>query len=107
MTVTWKCEPLCGDDTFRLSMSIPDYRDVAWVEFVQNTVDDDPYIEVCYLKSHREGSGYGRAVMEELYSRYPDAHIDWGETIHSASKHLAEDFEDRYFSRTSYIEEVV
>lgn len=107
MLATWNCEPLCDDATFRLSMSVPDYREVAWVEFTQTALNDEPYIEVSYLKSNIEGSGHARAVMEELYSRYPDAHIDWGETIHPASKHLAEDFEDRYFSRTSYVEEVV
>lgn len=95
------------DGTSSLEMSTPDFRGVAWVQFVQTVFDGEPYIEVCYLKSNREGSGHARAVMEELYSLYPDAHVDWGETVHPASLHLAEDFEDRYFSRTSFVEEVL
>lgn len=66
--------------------------------------DDDPSsrIEVEYLKSHEEGKGNARRLMQHLYDRYPKSFIDWGRTIHPASTHLAEEFEDKYYNRTAY-----
>lgn len=91
-----------GKGSHRLTMSTPDHSNAAYVTFDNTKYDGDPYIEVDYLKSNVEGQGHARTLMEHLYNRYPKAHIDWGRTIHPASTHLAEDFENRYFDRTSY-----
>lgn len=40
--------------------------------------------------------------MQHMYDRYPKSFIDWGQTIHPAATHLAEDFENKYYDRTAY-----
>jgi hypothetical protein len=59
-------------------------------------------IEVDYLKSNFEGQGHGQELMQNLYDRYPNSFIDWGETINPTSTHMAEKFADRYYDRTAY-----
>jgi GNAT superfamily N-acetyltransferase len=62
--------------------------------------DEDNYgkstIDIDYLKSHEEGKGYARALMEHLYKRYPKSFISWGPTIHPAATHLAEEMAQKY-----------
>lgn len=60
-----------------------------------------PMIDVEYLKSHEEGKGYAKALMEGLYSKYPKHHINWGLTIKPAATHLAEQFDEKH-GRTSW-----
>lgn len=64
--------------------------------------NNDPYIEIEYLKSNQEGKGHASTLMEHLYQRYPKAHVDWGLTVHPAATHLANKFETKHYSRTSY-----
>jgi len=59
-------------------------------------------IEVDYLKSNFEGQGYGQELMQNLYDRYPNSFIDWGQTINPTSTYMAEKFADRYYDRTAY-----
>ena len=59
-------------------------------------------IEVDYLKSNFEGQGHGQELMQNLYDRYPNSFIDWGETINPTSTYMAEKFADRYYDRTAY-----
>lgn len=77
----------------------------AWVSFSHYNdplMDPPSRIEVEYLKSHEEGKGHARRLMQHLYDRYPKSFIDWGRTIHPASTHLANEFEDKYYNRTAY-----
>lgn len=66
------------------------------------TMDRPSRIEVDYLKSHQEGKGHARALMQRLYDRYPKSFVDWGLTIKPAATHLAQNFENRYYDRTAY-----
>ena len=75
---------------------------VTFEHYNDPTTEIPSRIEVSYLKSNHEGQGHARRLMQHLYDRYPKSHIDWGQTIHPASAHLAGDFERRYYARTSY-----
>ena len=95
-----------GDGRYTLRMNTPDYPGIAGVNF--DTYKDDygdNRLEVSYLKSNVEGQGNAKKLMEHLYQRYPKHHIDWGRTINPASTHLASQFEDKYYNRTSYTPE--
>lgn len=98
-----KGDDFAGIGRYSLRMNAPDYEGVAAVDYDTYTDDyGDPRIEVDYLKSHREGQGNAKRLMEHLYQRYPKHHIDWGMTISPASTHLASQFEEKYYNRTSY-----
>lgn len=78
---------------------------VARVSFEHHNdplMDRPSRIDVDYLKSHREGQGHAKALMEHMYQRYPKSFIDWGLTIHPAATHLAQQFENKYYDRTAY-----
>lgn len=69
---------------------------VAHVEYQEYDDDLGPQIDIDYIKSHREGQGNARTLMEGLYSKYPKHYINWGKTINPASTHLAEQFNEKY-----------
>lgn len=76
---------------------------VARVSFENHTDDDgNSQIDIDYLKSHREGKGNAKALMQHVYDRYPKSFINWGLTIHPAATNLASQFEDKYPTRTAY-----
>lgn len=101
--VTDHGEEMGGNGRYTLHMHAPGFSRIAGVDFDTYTDDyGDPKLEVSYIKSHVEGQGNARRLMEHLYQRYPKHHIDWGRTISPASTHLASQFEDKYYSRTSY-----
>ena len=88
-----------------LTLSNMDSSNLARVSFdhyTDPTMDRPSRIEVDYLKSHREGQGHAKALMQHVYNRYPKSFIDWGLTIHPAATHLASQFEDKYYDRTAY-----
>jgi GNAT superfamily N-acetyltransferase len=88
-----------------LTLSNMDSDNLARVSFdhyTDPTMDRPSRIEVDYLKSHREGQGHAKALMQHVYDRYPKSFIDWGLTIHPAATHLASQFEDKYYDRTAY-----
>jgi hypothetical protein len=61
----------------------------------------DGHTYVSYLKSHQEGQGHARRIMEHVYNKYSGP-VDWGHTTSPAATHLAESFESHpeYGSRT-------
>jgi|694.fasta_scaffold124843_3 hypothetical protein len=77
-------------------------RDQQRVAYVSYDLLPDRTIQVGWLCSYDGGKGYARVVMEYLYAAFPDALIEWGLCEHPASAHLAADFEERYYTRTSY-----
>ena len=86
-----------------LTLSNMDSSNLARVSF-DNYINDDgnSQIDIDYLKSHHEGKGHAKALMQHLYDRYPNSNINWGLTIHPAATHLASQFEDTYPNRTDY-----
>ena len=94
-----------GVGSHALTLSNMDSENLARVSFDHYTdpnMDRPSRIEVDYLKSHHEGKGHAKALMQHVYDRYPKSFIDWGRTIHPASTHLASQFEDKYYDRTAY-----
>lgn len=92
-----------GPGYHALTLSDRDNSHLARVSFENHTNDDgNSQIDIDYLKSHQEGKGHAKALMQHLYDRYPKSSINWGLTIHPAATHLAEQFEDKYYRRTSY-----
>lgn len=87
-------------DTRMLKM-VPEGKKTS-VAYVQYSKHNEGQIDVDWLKSHQEGQGHARRIMEHLYSSYPEHTISWGDTVHPKSEHLAADFEARYPDRTSY-----
>jgi len=86
-----------------LTLSNMDSSNLARVSFDNYTNDDgNSQIDIDYLKSHHEGKGHAKALMQHLYDRYPNSNINWGLTIHPAATHLASQFEDAYPNRTDY-----
>jgi predicted GNAT family acetyltransferase len=86
-----------------LTLSNMDSRSLARVSFDNYTNDDgNSQIDIDYLKSHHEGKGHAKALMQHLYDRYPNSNINWGLTIHPAATHLASQFEGTYPNRTDY-----
>ena len=74
-----------------------DGNPVAYAEIEHG--DDHTYLS--YLKSHEEGKGHARRVMEHVYGKYKGP-VDWGYTLNPAATHLAESFSSnpKYSSRT-------
>lgn len=91
-------------DTGQHLLTLRDFgsSNLAAVDFDHYTDEGGSNIEIGYLKSHQEGKGHARALMEHLYQRYPQSHVDWGLTVHPAATHLANEFETKYYDRTSY-----
>jgi hypothetical protein len=58
-------------------------------------------VKVDFLKSRDEGKGHAKALMNHLYSLYPNHTIAWGRTLNAASEHLAENASRRH-GRTTY-----
>ena len=89
----------------KMSAFHPDFKSdfpAAEVTYSEYRDDyDEPTIEVDYLKSHDEGKGHAKALMEHMYQTKPHF-INWGHTISPASTHLANQFEDKYYNRTAY-----
>lgn len=90
-----------GDERYKMALNTPDFSHAATVTY-DIYHDPHPTLEVSYLKSHIEGKGHARKLMENLYQKYPKHFIDWGLTISPASAHLASQFEDKYYDRTAY-----
>ena len=90
------------DDRYKMMLHTPERRQVADVTYGIYDNDRTPTIDVSYLKSHEEGKGYARRLMQNLYDTYPKHFINWGQTISPASTHLAQQFEDKYYNRTAY-----
>ena len=92
-----------GDGRYIMMLHLPDYPRAASVEYDLYSDDyGDPHLDVNYLKSNIEGQGHAKRLMDHLYKTYPKHHIDWGQTIHPASAHLASQFEEKHYGRTSY-----
>ena len=94
-----------GDNVLQLyTPSYDKHYPAASVSYTKFQGDAGPTVEVEYLKSHQEGKGHARALMNELYSKYPEHIVNWGFTIHPAATHLAEQFAWEHPTRTDYIE---
>jgi hypothetical protein len=93
------------DPDQHLSLIHPAYsQDYPAAKVTYQEYEDDsgsPTIDVDYLKSHDEGKGYAKTLMEGLYNKYPKHHINWGLTIKPAATHLAEQFDEKH-GRTSW-----
>lgn len=91
-----------GDGRFTMMLHLPNYERAAAVDYDIYEDTYGPTLEVSYLKSNLEGKGHARRLMENLYQTYPKHQINWGQTISPASAHLASQFEDKYYNRTTY-----
>lgn len=91
-----------GHRDHALTLSSFDSPMLARVTFDHWNDDGQSLIDIDYLKSHEEGKGHAKYLMEHLYNRYPKSTIDWGPTIHPAATHLAEQFTEKYPNRTAY-----
>lgn len=91
-----------GLERYKMSMKDPGGESAYVTYDLWKTDTEDPVLEVGYLKSHKEGKGNAKKLMQNVYDSYPKHHINWGHTIHPAATNLASQFEDKYYDRTSY-----
>lgn len=91
-----------GDGRYTMMLHLPGFERAAAVDYDMYEDEYGPKLEISYLKSNLEGQGHARRLMEHVYRTYPKHQIDWGQTIHPASAHLASQFEDKYYNRTAY-----
>jgi ribosomal protein S18 acetylase RimI-like enzyme/RNA polymerase subunit RPABC4/transcription elongation factor Spt4 len=62
---------------------------------------DTIYIGFINVSPEFEGQGLARALLEDLYRRFPDKKIVWGRTMDDRIDHLKADFQRRFPERTS------
>lgn len=94
--------PDYGGSRYTMMLHLPNFERAAAVDYDMYEDEYGPKLEISYLKSNLEGQGHARRLMEHVYKTYPRHQIDWGQTIHPASAHLASQFEDKYYNRTAY-----
>lgn len=100
-----KGDEYAGSERYKMLMHTSDYEGMPVASVTYDTYENEytrPTLEVSYLKSHLEGKGHAKALMQHIYDQYPKHYIDWGHTISPASTHLAQQFEDKYYNRTGY-----
>ena len=94
-----------GDGRYMMHAKVGS-KTVASVDFDELSSEEDrPSVAIGHLRSHEEGKGHARRLIQNLYDRYgDDTIVDWGFTVHPAATHLAEQFSAKYPHRTDFIE---